>query len=754
MAARVQSHREASQATQAFRAVSAQVAASVKLAIQRDQDLVVSTAAFVAGDPTAPNSRFVQWARRVQAIQRYPELLGLGDAVIVTPSRLRAFAAAARHDPAGALSAGGTFTVSPPGHRALYCFTQNYLSRGARNSYPAGFDWCDGPLRQPLLAARDSGASAYLPITIGTITALTVFTPVYRAAPGTRAARRAAFLGWVGLTVVPGFVLEPALAGHPGIAVRLVYRTATSAAAFRDGTVPASAQSQAIGLHNGWTVQTFHAAPPTGLLADGRSAGLLAGGITVSLLLGGLILVLGTGQARARRLVNVKTGELRHQALHDALTGLPNRVLVSDRVEQLLAHGHRSGTPGAVLFVDLDGFKNVNDTLGHAAGDRLLIAVADRLTSTLREVDTIGRMSGDEFVVLIDATHDITPAIVADRLLDALRQPFAIDATAAPVTISASIGIATGDRASAGILLRDADIALYAAKANGKNRHATFQPDMQTEISRRTTLELELRAAISDDQFGLVYQPIYRLDDLTIVGVEALLRWQHPTRGTIAPDQFLPSLEQTGEILTVGRWVLHTACAQTAAWHAQGNPLDVSVNLSARQLDNDAIIDHIRVALTTSGLPASALIVEVTETAVMRDPAAAAQRLSAIRQLGVRVAIDDFGTGFSSLSYLQHFPADCLKIDRSFTHSIASSPQSQALLKAVIQLGADLGLTTVAEGVETTAQIEHLRGEQVTEAQGFLLSRPLDAPSLEAHLLAPTRSAHPDDRSSPLTPTT
>jgi EAL domain-containing protein (putative c-di-GMP-specific phosphodiesterase class I) len=287
--------------------------------------------------------------------------------------------------------------------------------------------------------------------------------------------------------------------------------------------------------------------------------------------------------------------------------------------------------------------------------------------------------------------------------------------------------------------LRDADVALYQAKAAGKNRYEIFHPEMQLEIQQRIEIEFDLRSALSNNEFRLVYQPIYDLDDLTLVGVEALLRWDNPTRGLIQPDEFIPILEQTGQIREVGRWVLQQACDQTAAWHARGDTLDVSVNISGRQLNDDSIIEHIQEALTQSGLDATSLIIEVTETTLMRNVEATAQRLRAIKDLGVRIAIDDFGTGYSSLAYLRQFPVDCLKIDRSFTNAISASSESKAIIGTLVQLGKDLGLMTLAEGVETTDQMDHLRQEHVNQAQGFLFARPLDPATIENQLLAPTR---------------
>ncbi|HZC53114.1 MAG TPA: EAL domain-containing protein [Mycobacterium sp.] len=448
--------------------------------------------------------------------------------------------------------------------------------------------------------------------------------------------------------------------------------------------------------------------------------------------------------AAARADVEQKTDELRHLALHDALTGLPNRALISDRIEHLLARSHRLDTLAAALFVDLDEFKNVNDSLGHEAGDQLLQAVATRLSGALREADTIGRLGGDEFVVLIDAASlYCAPELVAERILDVMRQPFELGPAGLPIVVTTSIGIAVGSRQTPSELLREADVALYEAKAAGKNCYATFHPDMSTEVQQRFELEFDLRAALDQDQFRLVYRPIYNLDDLTMIGVEALLRWDHPTRGRIGPDAFIPLLESSGQIVEVGRWVLRQACTQMAAWRHAGSDLGVSVNISARQLDRDAIIDHVREALEHSGLEPGALTIEITETALMRDVESSARRLRELKALGVGAAIDDFGTGYSSLSYLQRFPVDCLKIDRTFTDAITRSPESDALIRTLVQLGKDLGLKTLAEGVEHTGQIAHLRGEQVNQVQGFLLAHPLDPHTLETQILNPNLHNQP-----------
>ena len=742
VAARSVAHTDAAKSRQAFAQSSDEVASTLRLAIQHEDDLIVDASGFVVGDPHASNAELRAWATSVHLLTRYPELDGFGHSVIVPRAQLPAFAAHAVTDPSGPLGPHRSFQLIPPGPRPFYCLVVAGVGRIATTALPAGFDLCSSTVGYGPLSTRDSGQRAFLPLRVGATTSLSVVTPIYQggAVPTTVKARRQAFLGWVGMNFVPHLLLQRALAGHQGMGLTLRRQSSVPPVAFQAGKAPPGARSVVINLRNGWTVQTFGAVVTGGMFANGSALALLLAGLGLSTALGLLLFVLGTGRGRALRLVDERTRELRHQALHDALTGLPNRALITDRIEQLLARNRRNGTPGAVLFVDLDEFKNVNDTLGHEVGDRLLVAVASRLTSVLRDADTIGRMGGDEFVALIDGGElKAAPELVAERVLDVMRQPFALDGAGLPLTVNTSIGIAIGDRTDAVEFLRDADVALYEAKAAGKNRYAIFQPEMQTELSRRTALEFELRSALQDEQFRLVYQPTYNLDDLTLVGAEALLRWDHPTQGLLQPDDFVPILEQTGEIREVGRWVLRDACRQMATWHALGYNLDLSVNISGRQLDDDAIIDHIRDALTTTGLKATKLIIEVTETALMRNATQTAERLKTIKQLGVRIAVDDFGTGYSSLAYLQQFPVDCLKIDRRFTNAITSSPESKALITTLVQLGKDLGLTTLAEGVETTSQIDHLRNEHVDEAQGFLLSQPLDPETLETKILAPTQ---------------
>jgi diguanylate cyclase (GGDEF)-like protein len=425
--------------------------------------------------------------------------------------------------------------------------------------------------------------------------------------------------------------------------------------------------------------------------------------------------------------------EIRHQALHDGLTGLPNRVLVLDRISQTLSRARREHSDVAVLFIDLDGLKDVNDTLGHAIGDKLLQAVGERFAGALREADTVARLGGDEFVVLAEGPSLAAgPEQLAERLLEVLNEPFGLGARGqVPTRISASIGIAVGLRDTAEELLRDADVAMYSAKGAGKNCYAFFEAEMQNERRYRHELEMDLQAAIGTDQFLLEYQPIFNLTTMTMVGVEALLRWRHPVRGLFQPNDFIPALEASGLIIPVGRWVLLEACRQASAWRRVGHSIRVSVNVSTRQLDGDSLVSDVSDALSASGLPADDLIVEITETGLMADAPGAQQQLTALKALGVRIAIDDFGTGYSSLAYLQQFPVDSLKIDRSFIAGMGGSREGDALIHTLMQLGRALHLETLAEGIEEAAQLTQLQFERCQLGQGFLLARPMPAAEVE-----------------------
>jgi diguanylate cyclase (GGDEF)-like protein len=417
--------------------------------------------------------------------------------------------------------------------------------------------------------------------------------------------------------------------------------------------------------------------------------------------------------------------QLAFMATHDQLTGLPNRALILDRIEQMLGRARRNQIPVAVLHVNLDNFTAVNDSLGHGAGDELLRAIAARLDGLVRDADALGRLGGDEFVVVAEeASAEGGAELIAERLQEALKTSFTV--AGSELTITASIGVATGLRPHAEDLLGDAEIAAHRAKLEGKDSCVVFQSGMQDVVQRQVALEKDLRFAIDADEFFLVYQPTLDLRWMVPTGVEALIRWRSPSRGLVQPNDFIPILEETGMIVTVGKWVLEQACRQGAAWRQVGHPISVAVNVSARQLDSDEFIGVVESTLAATGLDPRALTLEITETALMRNADETARRLRAIKQLGVRIAIDDFGTGYSSLSHLQRFPVDALKIDRSFLSQLAENPEGETLIRTLVQLGKALSIETLAEGIERRGELALLQEENCDSGQGYLFARPLD----------------------------
>jgi diguanylate cyclase (GGDEF)-like protein len=439
---------------------------------------------------------------------------------------------------------------------------------------------------------------------------------------------------------------------------------------------------------------------------------------------------------RSQAELNRRQEELSFMATHDALTGLPNRTLILDRAEQMLARARRNKVPVAALFIDLDNFKDINDTLGHGAGDQLLCAVAERLEGVVRDVDALGRLGGDEFVVVAEGTPPAgRPELVAERLLAAFKQPFTIgEEERTRLVVTASAGIAMGDRPSAEELLRDADIAMYRAKWEGKSCYAVFESGMQDAVQTRMELEMDLHDACEKGEFFLVYQPTFDLREMVPIGMEALIRWRHPKRGVIEPGGFVPLLEETGLIADVGGWVLREACRQGAEWRREGHRIGIAVNVAARQLNRDEFAGEVRDALDASGLEPDGLTIEVTETTIMHDATETARRLAAIKELGVRVAVDDFGTGYSSLAYLQRFGVDALKIDRSFVARIRQGSESETLIRTLIQLGKSLSIETLAEGIEEIRELALLEEEHCDTGQGFLFTPPLDLEACESFL--------------------
>ena len=428
-------------------------------------------------------------------------------------------------------------------------------------------------------------------------------------------------------------------------------------------------------------------------------------------------------------------GDAMHHAFHDSLTGLPNRVLLLDRLAQALARAARAGTDVAVLFLDLDGFKTVNDSLGHAAGDELLEAVGARIASCVRGGDTAARFGGDEFAVLLEGANDAEVAVAAQRILGSLADPFAI--AGREVFVSASIGIAVGSDESDD-MLRNADLALYRAKAKGKGRYEVFRQEMHKAVVERMELEADFQRALRRNEFELDYQPIFELGSGRLDAVEALVRWRHPERGRMPPGDFIPLAESGQLIIHLGRWVLREATRQAAEW-AQAHPdrktLQVCVNVSTAQLHEPGLADEVKAALTNSGLDPAALCLELTETAFMADLEAVAAVLGDLRALGVRLAVDDFGTGYSSLQHLERFPIDLLKIARPFVVGMEDRSTDPAIARAIVYLARSFELGVIAEGIESAGQVTRLIELGCTHGQGFHLALPM-APDAIDGLLA------------------
>jgi diguanylate cyclase (GGDEF)-like protein len=414
-----------------------------------------------------------------------------------------------------------------------------------------------------------------------------------------------------------------------------------------------------------------------------------------------------------------------HQAFHDSLTGLPNRALFIDRLELAHARARRSGRPIAVLFMDLDAFKNVNDSLGHAAGDELLVLVAGRLRRWLRPSDTAARFGGDEFAVLLeDLDASNASQLVAQRILDSLRDPFEIQGQT--VAVGASIGIASSAHPGSDDLLRNADLAMYRAKGLGKARYQMFEPGMHVQVLERLELEVDLQRALDRAEMTVHYQPIVELTSSQIVALEGLVRWRHPVRGMIGPSEFIPLAEETGQIHRLGQFVLLQAMRDACGWNAQRGDrpaVSLGVNLSGRQLQEPTLVGQIAAALTETGMPAEHLVLEITETILMHDLEETVVKLQELKRLGVRLSVDDFGTGYSSLQYLRRFPLDSLKIAKSFVDGVGGPSQDAAVARAIIELGTSFQLRVIAEGIERPEQHAHLVQLGCTHGQGFLYSK-------------------------------
>ncbi len=749
------------------------VSSALHSQLERYGDVTAVARTIFITDPFIKNSDLNTWFKTLGAQGRYKALNGLGRVVPVVPSGLATFEANAAKDPLSMGTPSAGFTIVPQGSRPQYCLIETGVFQAAPSNSSAfalsqGMDLCALPTNTALRLAEDTGNFAVMSMQIGQQTLNKVVKQTYGSSsapagikgflglnimlmvapyyylgvsPPTEAGRQQEIAGWVISLVDPIELMTSALGNRDNLNLTL----------YRQNTDSPRALVASLGSESGpnllrktveiqsdgtWFVKIAMPATLTAFSVNAQSLGVFGAGLLLTLLLFLVVLLLTRSRQDALTLAEEKTGELVHVTMHDGLTGLPNRALILDRSEQLLSRARREHAPVAVLIIDLDNFKYINDTLGSRKGDQLLNAVAGRLSSILRDTDTVGRLGADEFVVLAEGDSlRAGPEVVAERLMDILREPFHLGEEGLPYTLSASIGIAIGDRPTAADLLRDADVALYQAKSMGKHCYVVFHPEMQTAVQNLVELERDLRSALSGDQFFLVYQPTLDLKDETMIGVEALIRWQHPTRGIVEPEGFVAQMEETGMIVEVGRWVIREACRQAREWHDKGYNISVAVNVSGRQLDSDKMVTDVHDALVATDLDPTALILEITETTLMRDAVATADRLAQLKKLGVRIAIDDFGTGYSSLAYLRQFPVDALKIDRTFVSEMIGSSEAKVLIRTLVQLGKSLGLETVAEGIEDQQQLIHLQNENCDVGQGFLFSQPLDAASLEAFII-------------------
>jgi diguanylate cyclase (GGDEF)-like protein/PAS domain S-box-containing protein len=431
------------------------------------------------------------------------------------------------------------------------------------------------------------------------------------------------------------------------------------------------------------------------------------------------------------------TAKMTYLAQHDFLTNLPNRVLLNDRIEQAIASAHRYGTQVSLLFLDLDNFKHINDSLGHASGDKLLQSVAKRLKACVRNTDTVSRQGGDEFIILLDDRQTGKHAeLTAEKILEQLTMPHMVGKCQLYITTSIGISVYPHDGLDAETLLKSADTAMYHAKQKGRNNYQFFKNEMNTHAVQRLVIEADLRVALEKKQFMLHYQPKFNLATNKISGVECLLRWQHPEWGEVSPDKFISIAEDTGLIIPIGYWVLREACQQAKQWLDNHLPaVTIAINISAKEFLQKDFVNGVRKVLAETQLPAHHLELEITESVLMRDAESSTAILLQLKQMGIKLAVDDFGTGYSSLSYLQQFPIDMLKIDQSFVHHIASASDEGVIVSAIISMGNSLKLRVIAEGIENKVQLDFLKSRHCEEGQGYYFSPALSASEFATQFL-------------------
>ncbi len=757
-------HTNAESSRQAFKRTSASIASTLTLATQREEDLALGAATFFAAHPHATPTEFSAWAKWTHPLGSYPELERLGLIALVRAPELAAFKDriagrspkqhSASH-PATATTAAGTAapsTTAATAKGAFHCLAVAGLARGLTKYPPVGLDYCE---QVPgLLRSRGTGLRAFVPVSSGaTGTALGIETPVYRGGvtPKSTAGRRAAFVGWLHEVLAPSVALKQALSGQPGIAARLSYHAGATSFLTTSGVPRKHARSTTVTLHNGWSATIFGASTASGVLDDGQALALLIAGILLSILLGMLAYDLGASRPQAPA-PPPPPAQPRHEQLYDALTGLPNRALTLDLAQRVIARTSRqSGMLAGALLIDIDWFKDVNEKLGHTAGDQALKALVERLEGVVRTGDTVGRLDGDQFVVLVESqARGIRLDSLARRVIEALHAPVDLDDFGPSFVLTASIGVAFGRYQTPQELLRDAQLALKASKAAGKDRYTLFNANMRSVTEGHGMLEVDLNTALQDGQLFLLYQPIQNLNNQSVVGMEALIRWRHPKQGVLAPEDFIPIAEETGLIVPIGRWVLEEACARAAAWNVAGHRAGISVTVSANQLNRDGFATDVRRALQQSGLAPSLLALEISEATVMLDVPAFGERVRELKQLGVRVAIDDFGNGYAYRSALGQMPLDYIKVDRSALAPSEDEDYRGWLLEAILHFGREASLTVIAKGVETAEQLGMLREMGCKLAQGHFIGEPVPADTVETLIAGPLATAPANANGQPL----
>ena len=751
--ARARAHDDATAAHRTFERSSAQLANTVRLGLEQQEGLAVGAGAFWSSHPRASATELDEWARAGHILRRYPGLEQVGFVALVpvaeptasakkptvggttstatTPTTTASAATEAAAAGPGSDAATSLPRTTPTRSHRYTCLTLAQLARRSVFSVSGALNYCaKGTV---LLRARDSGATSYAVVSIAHKQALVARVPLYRgnATPHGSAQRRALFLGWLHEQWEPTVVLRQALHGTSGFAVRLGYHHGSSHVVLASGNPQAGAPKSTAVVGSGWTMASFGTPIHTSVLQDPNARTVLVAGILVSLLLGGLVLV---GTRVRRRRARVTAGSAGDESLYDPLTDLPNRALALDRAEWLIARSKRQpGLLVGALVIDVDWFADVNEKLGVSAGDQLLSIVADRLRRVVRGGDTVARLEDDSFLVLVEAVaRGARLDFLAGRIMEALHKPFELDDFGPNFFITASIGVAFGRYDEAGDLLRDAHLAVDAAKAAGGDRFTLFNANMRAVIEGGGAFEAELNKGLEDDQFLLLYQPIYDLASGSVAGMEALLHWQHPTRGLLPASDFVGPAEEMGLIAPIGRWMLEEACTRAASWAVAGNRAGVSVSVSAKQLSRDGFVVDVRRALQQSGLEPGLLTLQMSEATVIGDRTTAADRLQELKQLGVAIAIDDFGaSGYAYHEELRRLPLDFLRVDRG---SLAASDDEEYrswLLEAILLVGQEYGLTVIAKEVETYQQMMALKAMGCPMVQGFFMGKPTPADAVQ-----------------------